>query len=167
LTSAAAEFEVRVQAENYFQPMTTHRSQTKEWLPWFHFPNKQRVECVFCKKPMSYWRDRCLEHYGYQTNLEKSLRAICAKMPVAVKDRFKHCDNVVPGRMSPVEMYGTLAASSRTTQLVQTPPSTHSGDTNGSRGFQDGEGGPVQEPLQSCQERSRGDSCNPRPLRQQ
>jgi hypothetical protein len=25
----------------------------------------------------------------------------------------------------------------------------------------------VQEPLQSCQERSRGDSCNPRPLRQQ
>jgi hypothetical protein len=74
---------------------------------------------------------------------------------------------VVPGRMSHVEMYGTLAASSGAIQPVQTPPSTHSGDTNGSGGFQDGEGGPVQEPLQSCQERSRGDSCNPRPLRQQ
>jgi hypothetical protein len=46
-----------------------------------------------------------------------------------------------------VEIYGTLAASSRTTQPVQTPPSTYSGDTNGSGGFQDGEGGPVQEPL--------------------
>jgi hypothetical protein len=64
-------------------------------------------------------------------------------------------------------MYGTLAASSGATQPVQTPPSTHSRNTNGSGGFQDGEGGPVQEPLQSCQERSRGDSCNPRPLRQQ
>jgi hypothetical protein len=115
---------------------------------------------------MSYRRDRCLEHYGYQTNLEKSLRAICTKMQVAVRDRFKHCGNVVPGRMSHVEMYGTLAASSGTIQPVQTPPLTHSGDTNGSGGFQDGEGGPVQEPLQSCQERSRGDSCNPRPLRQ-
>jgi hypothetical protein len=57
------------------------------------------------------------------------LRAICTKMPVAVRERFKHCDNVVPGRMSHVEMYGTLAASS--------------GDTNGNGGFQDGEGGPV------------------------
>jgi hypothetical protein len=111
---------------------------------------------------MSYRRDCCLEHYGYQTNLEKSLRAICTKMPAVVRDRFKHCDNVVPGRMSHVEMYGTLAASSGATQPVQTQPLTHSRDTNGSRGFQDGEGGPVQEPLQSCQERSRSDSCNPR-----
>jgi hypothetical protein len=147
--------------------MTIHRSQTKEWLPWFYFPSKQRVECVFCKKPMSYRRDRCLEHYGYQTNPEKLLRVICTKMPVAVRERFKHCDNVVPGRMTHVEMYGTLAASSGATQPVQTPPSIHSGDTNGNGGFQDGEGGPVQEPLQSCQERSRGDSCNPRPLCQQ
>jgi hypothetical protein len=167
LTNTAAEFEVCVQAENYFQPMTIHRSQTKECLPWFHFPYKQRVECVFCKKPMSYRRDRCLEHYGYQTNPEKSLRAICTKMPVAVREQFKYCDNVVPGRMRHVEMYGTLAASSGATQPVQIPPSIHYGDTNGNEGFQDGEGGPVQEPLQSCQEHSRGDSCNPMPLRQQ
>jgi hypothetical protein len=84
---------------------------------------------------MSYRRDRCLEHYGYQTNPEKSLRAICAKMPVAARDRFKHCDNVVPRRMSHVEMYGTLAASSGATQPVHTPPSTHSGDMNGSGDF--------------------------------
>jgi hypothetical protein len=165
LTSAAIEFEIGVQAENYFQPMTTHRSQTKEWLPWFHFPSKQKVECVFCKKPMSYPRNWCLEHYGYQTNPEKSLRAICTKMPMAVRERFKHCDNMVLGRMSHVEMYGTLAASSGATQPVQTLSSTHFGDMNGNGGFQDGEGGPVQEPLQSCQECSCGDSCNPRPLR--
>jgi hypothetical protein len=119
---------------------------------------------VFCKKLMSYWRDRCLEHYGYQVNPEKSLRAICTKMPVAIREWFEQCDNVVPGRMSHVEMYGTLVASSGATQPIQTPPSTHSGDTNGNGGFQDGEGGPVQEPLQSCQEHNRGDSCNPRPL---
>ena len=116
---------------------------------------------------MSYWRDRCLEHYGYQANLEKSLRVICEKMLMAVRDWFKHCDIVVPRRMSHMEIYGTLAASSRATQPIQTPPSTQFGDTNGSGGFQDGEGGPMQEPLQSCQECSRGDSCNLRPLHQQ
>ena len=105
---------------------------------------------MFYKKPMSYQRDRCLEYYGYQGNLEKSLRIICEKMPVAVRDQFKHCNNVILGRMSDMEMYGTLAASSKATQPIQTPCTTHSGDTNGSRGFQDGEGGPMQEPLQSC-----------------
>jgi hypothetical protein len=116
---------------------------------------------------MSYRRDRCLEHYGYQANLAKSLRAIYTKMPVAVRERFKHCSNVVPRRMSHVELYRTLAASFGATQPVQTPPSTHSGYTNENGGFQDGEGGPVQEPLESCQDRSRGDLCNPRSLRQQ
>jgi hypothetical protein len=97
----------------------------------------QQIESGMCvlQKTNVYRRDRCLEHYGYQTNPEKSLRAIYTKMPVAVKDRFKHCDNVVPGRMSHVEMYATLAASSGATQPVQTPPSTHFGDTNGSGGF--------------------------------
>ena len=132
MTSAAVEFEVEVQAQICFQPMTTRRSQTKEWLPWFHFPSKERVECVFRKKPMSYRRDRYLEHYGYQTNPEKLLKAICAKMPMVVRDWFKHCDNVVPGGMSHLEMYGTLAASSGATQPVQVPPSTHSRDMNGS-----------------------------------
>ena len=64
-------------------------------------------------------------------------------MPVVVRDQFKHCNNVVPRRMSHVELYGTLATSSEATQLVQIPPTTHSGDTNGSGGFQDGEGGPM------------------------
>jgi hypothetical protein len=66
-----------------------------------------------------------------------------------------------------MELYGTLAASSKTTQLVETLTSTQSRDTNGNGGFQDDEGGLVQEPLESCQERSHGDSCNPRSLRQQ
>jgi hypothetical protein len=69
--------------------------------------------------------------------------------------------------MTYMELYWTLAASSRTIQLVETPSSIQSGDTNGNGGFQDGDGGLVQEPLESCQERSYGDSCNPRSLRQQ
>jgi hypothetical protein len=95
------------------------------------------------------------------------LRAICTKMPVAVRERFKDCGNVVPGRMSHVELYGTLATFSGTTQPLETPTWTQPGDTNGNGGFHDGEGGPVQEPFESCQECSRGDSCNPRSLRQQ
>jgi hypothetical protein len=99
--------------------------------------------------------------------LAKSLRAICTKMPMVVREQFKHCGNVVPRRMSHVEMYGTLAASVRATQPIQIPPSIHSRNTNGNGGFQDGKGGLVQEPLESCQERSRSDSCNPRSLHQQ
>jgi hypothetical protein len=69
--------------------------------------------------------------------------------------------------MSQVELYGNLAASSGATQPVQILPSTQLRDTNGNGGFQDGKSGLVQEPLESCQERSRGDLYNPRSLRQQ
>jgi hypothetical protein len=84
---------------------------------------------------------------------------------VAVRERFKDCDNAVRGRMNHMELYGTLAASSGATQPVETPTLTQSRDTNGNRGFQDGNGSPAQEPLESCQERKRSDSCNPRSLR--
>jgi hypothetical protein len=66
-----------------------------------------------------------------------------------------------------VELHGTMAASFRTIQPIQTPSSTQSGDTNGNGGFQDGNGGPVQEPLESCLERNCGDSCTRRSLYQQ
>ena len=66
-----------------------------------------------------------------------------------MRKRFKDCGNMVPGRMSHVELYGTLAASSRATQLVEIPTSTQSRDTNRSGGLQDGNGGQVQEPLES------------------
>jgi hypothetical protein len=65
-----------------------------------------------------------------------------------------------------VDLYGTLAASFGATQLVETPSPTQSAQTNGNGCFQDGNGGPVQEPLESCQEHSHGDSYNPRSLRQ-
>jgi hypothetical protein len=70
---------------------------------------------------MSHRRDQCLEHYSYQAKL---LRAICTKMPVDVREWFKDCGNVVLGRMSHVELYGTLAASSGATQPIQTLPLT-------------------------------------------
>ena len=33
---------------------------------------------------------------------------------------------------------------------IETPTLTQSGDTNENGGFQDGKGGPVHEPLESC-----------------
>jgi hypothetical protein len=51
-------------------------------------------------------------------------RAICTRMPVAVRERFKDCSNMVPGRMSHLELYGILAASFGATQPVETPTST-------------------------------------------
>ena len=96
---------------------------------------------------LSYRIDQCLEHYGYKAKAQKS---ICTKMPMAMKQRFQNCGNVVPTRMSHVELYGTLAASFGATQLVETLSLTQSIHTNGIGGFQDGNGGPVQEPLESC-----------------
>jgi hypothetical protein len=81
-----------------------------------------------------------LEHYGYQA---KTQRVICTKMLAAVRRWFQNCGNVVPARMTLVELYGTLAASSRATQPVETPCLTQSTHTNGIGGFQDGNGGPV------------------------
>src|SRR5450759_1962818 len=118
---AAAGFEVEVYAEICFDAMTTQKDKTKQWLPWFSFSeDNKKAQCLFCNKTKIYRRDRCLEHYGYTPNPEKELRAICKRMPMAVRDRFKNCNNVVPGRMSHVEMYGTLAESSGATQPVQT-----------------------------------------------
>jgi hypothetical protein len=73
---------------------------------------------------------------------------------------------VVPPRMTHMEIYGTLAASSGATQPIEAPSSTKSTHTMGNVGFQHGNGAPIEEPSESCQERSCGDSCNPRSLRQ-
>jgi hypothetical protein len=78
---------------------------------------------------MSYRRDRCFEHYGYQA---KTLRVMCTRMLVAVREWYKDC---VLGRMSHVELYGTLVATFGATQPVETPTSTQAGDTNGNGGF--------------------------------
>jgi hypothetical protein len=68
------------------------------------------------KKQLSYWRNLCFEHYVY---LIKTQRIICTKMPMAVRRWFQNCSNMVPTRMTQVEIYGTLAASSEATQLVE------------------------------------------------
>jgi hypothetical protein len=80
---------------------------------------------------------------------------------------FQNCGNMVPARMTHVEIYGTLAASSEAIRPVEALSSTQSTHIMGNVGLQHGNGALVQEPLESCQERSCGDSCNPRSLRQQ
>jgi hypothetical protein len=67
--------------------------------------------------------------------------------------------------MTHMELYGTLVASSRATQPGEAPSSTQSTHTATNADLERNDGAPVEEPLESSQERSRGDSCNPRSLR--
>jgi hypothetical protein len=69
--------------------------------------------------------------------------------------------------MTHMELYGTLAASSGATQPGEAPSSTQSTHTAVNADLECSDGAPVEEPLESLQERSRGDSCNPRSLCQQ
>ena len=67
---------------------------------------------------------------------------------------------MVPARMAHMEIYGTLVAPFKATQLVKILSLTQSIHTNENGGFQHGDGGLVQEPLESCQECSNNDSFN-------
>jgi hypothetical protein len=70
-------------------------------------------------------------------------KVMYTKMPVAVRQRFHDCANMIPARMAHVQLYGTLAASSGATQQVEKPSSIESAHTNENGYFQDGDGGPV------------------------
>jgi hypothetical protein len=89
------------------------------------------------------------------------------KMPMDVRRWFQNFSNVVPARMTHVEIYGTLAASSGATQPIEAPFSTQSIHTTRNVGLQHGNGTLMQKPLESCQERNCGDSSDPTSLCQQ
>jgi hypothetical protein len=117
---------------------------------------------VFCQKKYVFIKKRALEHYGY---LAKTKRIVCTKMLVAVRQRFQNCGGNVPPRMTHMELYGTLVASFGATQPREAPSSTQSIHTTANADLERSDGAPVEEPLESSQERSRSDSCNPRSLR--
>jgi hypothetical protein len=144
--------------------MANQRFGTRDWLPWFSFLGEGIIECVFCQKKYVYVKKWALEHYGYMAKTE---RIVCTRMPIAVRRQFQNCGGNAPPRMTHMELYGTLAASSRATQPGEAPSSTQSTHTAANADLQRSDGAPVEEPLESSQERSRGDSCNPRSLRQQ
>jgi hypothetical protein len=72
-----------------------------------------------------------MNHFGYNA---KSSQVVCPNIPPALKDKFVTCNNIVPPRMSALELWGRggppesagLARSSQSTQNnlanASTPP---------------------------------------------
>jgi hypothetical protein len=120
------------------------------------------VQCLYCQKSFQYKKDRVMNHFGYNA---KSTQVRCPNIPLALKEKFVTCNNVVPPRMFALELWGTggplisagLARSSQSTQNnlagASTPPINV----------------PASEPPESTAERSRTASNQLRPstLRQQ
>ena len=89
-------------------------------------------------------------------------------MPMVVRQQFQNCGRMILLRMTHVEIYGILAASSKAIQPVDAPTSTQSTHTMRNVGLEHGNGAlMVQEPLELCQERHCSDLCNSRSLHQQ
>jgi hypothetical protein len=150
--------------------MANQRSGTRDWLPWFSFLGEGIIECVFCQKKYVYVKKWALEHYGLGalrpwSTMAKTQRIVCTKMPTTVRRQFQNCGGNAPPRMMHMELYGTLAASSGATQPGEAPSSTQSTHTAANADLERSDGAPVEEPLESSQEHSQGDSCNPRSLR--
>jgi hypothetical protein len=128
--------------------MANQRFGTRDWLPWFSFLGEGIIECVFCQKKYVYVKKRALEHYGY---LAKRERIVCTRIPVAMRRRFQNCGGNAPPRMTHMELYGTLAASSGATQPGEAPSSTQSTHTVANVDLEYSDGAPVEEPLESLQ----------------
>jgi hypothetical protein len=45
-----------------------------------------------------------MNHFGYNA---KSTQVMCPNIPLALKEKFVTCNNIVPPRMSAVELWGT------------------------------------------------------------
>jgi hypothetical protein len=45
-----------------------------------------------------------MNHFGYNT---RSTQVVCPNIPPTLKDKFVTCNNVVPPRMSALELWGT------------------------------------------------------------
>jgi hypothetical protein len=100
-----------------------------------------------------------MNHFGYNA---RSTQVMCPNITPALKDKFVTCNNVVPSRMSALELWGTggppvMARLSQSTQNNLAGASTPPIDV------------PASEPPESTTERSRATSNQLRPstLRQQ
>jgi hypothetical protein len=135
-----------VQVTTFKNNMANQRSGTRDWLPWFSFLSDGIIECVFCQKKYVYVKKRALAHYGYMAKTEK---IVCARMPIDVRRRFQNCGGNAPPRMTHMELYGTLAASSGATQPGEAPSSTQSTHTTANADLERSDDAPVEEPLES------------------
>jgi hypothetical protein len=61
------------------------------------------VQCFHCQKSFQYKRDWVMNHFGYNA---KSTQFVCPNIPLALKEKSVTCNNVVPPRMSAVELWG-------------------------------------------------------------
>jgi hypothetical protein len=62
-----------------------------------------------------------MNYFGYNA---RSIQVVCPNIPLALKDKFVTCNNVVPSRMSALELWGTggppvSAAPARLSQSTQ------------------------------------------------
>jgi hypothetical protein len=139
------------------------RRQTLKWDPYVTFFDEGKsVKCLYCQKEFQYKKDWVMNHFGYNA---RSTQVLCPNIPPALKDKFVTCNNIVPPRMSALELWDTggppvsvaPARSSQSTQnnlaSASTPPINV----------------PASEPPESTTERSRAASNQLRPstLRQQ
>jgi hypothetical protein len=106
------------------------------------------VKCLYCQKEFQYKKDRVMNHFGYNA---RSTQVVCPNIPPALKDKFVTYNNVVPPRMSALELWGTggppvsvaPARLSQSTQNNLASASTPSIDV------------PASEPPESTTERSK------------
>jgi hypothetical protein len=139
------------------------RRKTLKWDPYVTFFDEGKsVKCLYCQKEFQYKKDRVMNYFGYNA---RSTQIVCPNIPPALKDKFVTCNNVVPPRMSALELWDTggplvsvvPARSSQSTQNNLAGASTPPIDV------------PASEPPESTTERSRAASNQLRPsiLRQQ
>jgi hypothetical protein len=79
------------------------------------------MQCLYCQKTFQYKRDRVMNHFGYNAKL---ILVVCPKIPPALKEKFITCNNVVPPRMSAMELWDTggppvSAGPTRSSQSTQ------------------------------------------------
>ena len=70
----------------------------------YPFQRWKNVQCLYCQKIFQYKRDQVFNYFGYNA---KSTLIVCPKMPPVVKQKFISCGNIVPTRMSALELWGT------------------------------------------------------------
>lgn len=131
---------------------TQQKQATLEWAPWYNFAGTQ-VTCVFCNYSFAYKRKRCMSHFGYPSWTKTS----CSKVPTAVKARFLRCGNLIPPRMTEMEINGIAVQGMGSIE----PSSSHSipeGTTSGTHN---------EENTQSTNRLSHVASSTPRSSRQQ
>jgi hypothetical protein len=97
-----------------------------------------------------------MNHFGYNT---RSTQVVCPNIPLALNDKFVTCNNVVPPRMSALELWdiGGLPVSAAPAHLSQSTQNNLAGASTPPIDV------PASEPLESTTERSRAASNQLRP----